>query len=172
MGVSCEDNSPSVIQESDLTHSAMCSCGLASETECRRQFEEILAKEFSDYRYARVHRLTVDTYSLQHPDPYMISAKSFAAHLTGMCCAMEHESDRDLLRALQQWLNGKREALAKPEPVEKPGELTIAHVLDAADVGEHERLVREWAEDVWEAYAVHHQLARDWIETAKNQQGG
>ena len=45
-----------------------CSCGLKSSTECKEHFDEILAKEFSDYRYGKVHRLTVDTYSLQHPD--------------------------------------------------------------------------------------------------------
>ena len=40
---------------------------------CLKLFEEILAREFSDYRYGRIHRLTVDAYSLQHPDEYMRS---------------------------------------------------------------------------------------------------
>ena len=149
-----------------------CSCGLTSAAECKEHFDEILAKEFSDYRYARIHRLTVDTYSLQHPDPYMISAKSFAAHLTGMCCAMEHENDRDLMRTLQQWLNGKREDLEKPPLSEDLGELTIAHIIDADNAAEHEKQVAEWAADVWSAYAVHHDLARDWIEMAKREQEG
>jgi uncharacterized damage-inducible protein DinB len=127
--------------------------------------------EFSDCRYAGIHRLTVDTYSLQHADPYMISAKSFAAHLTGMCCAMEHDGDHHLLRTLQQWLSGKREDLEKPPLLQDVGELTIAHILDAPDAAEHERLVREWASNVWNAYAVYHDLARDWIDTAKREQG-
>ena len=149
-----------------------CSCGLASAVECKEHFDEILAKEFSDYRYARIHRLTVDTYSLQHPDPYMISAKSFAAHLAGMCCAMEHENDPDLMRALQQWLNGKREDLEKPAQLEELGELTIAHILDADDGAEHERRVREWAADVWSAYDAYHDLAQEWIETARREKEG
>lgn len=148
-----------------------CSCGLASEAECKRHFDATLVKEFSDYRYAKIHRLTVDVYSLQHPDPYMISAKSFAAHLTGMCCAMEHESDPGMMRALQAWLNGKREDLEKPALLEDVGELTIAHILEAPNAAEHERLVVEWASDVWDAYAVYHDLARDWIETANREQG-
>lgn len=53
----------------------------------------MIAREFGDYRYGRLHRLTVDSYALQHPEKYMHSAKSFAAHLTGMYAAMEHESD-------------------------------------------------------------------------------
>jgi hypothetical protein len=67
-----------------MKNDRLCSCGLASKDKCKEIFEAILLKEFSDFRYAKVHRLTVDTYSLQHPDDYMISAKSFAAHLTGM----------------------------------------------------------------------------------------
>ncbi len=105
----------------------------------------------------------VDTYSLQHPDPYMVSAKSFAAHLTGMCCFLEYDNDRNLLRLLQRWLDGKKQ-LDKPELFEHLGDLTIAHIIDARDAEEHLRLVQEWAADVWRAYALYHALAREWIE--------
>lgn len=143
-----------------------CSCGLESPEKCKALFETIIAKEFSDYRYARVHRLTVDTYSLQHPDPYMISAKSFAAHLTGICCVMKHGNDRQLLKTLQRWLNGKRE-LQKPALLEHVGGLTISHVENASDEVEHQKLVQEWAADVWQAYATYHDLAERWIEMAR-----
>ena len=149
-----------------------CSCGLESEVECKQYFETIIAKEFSDFRYAKLHRLTVDAYSLQHPDPYMLSAKSFVAHLTGMCCFMEHGGDRDLLRTLQQWLGGRREDLEKPELLEDLGELTIAHITETTEGAEHERRVGEWATDIWRAYAIYHDLAQDWIKTAKREQGG
>jgi hypothetical protein len=134
-------------------------------------FDEVLAKEFSDYRYGRVHRLTVDTYSLQHPETYMKSAKSFAAHLTGMCCAMEYGNDPDLLRLLQQWLNGPRD-LSQPEILTRFGALTIAHVMKAKDGPEHIRLVKEWAKETWSAYGVYHGLAKEWIETAKQESTG
>ncbi len=143
-----------------------CSCGMTSRQTCQEMFDTILAAEFSDFRYGKVHRLTVDTYSLQHPDIYMISPKSFAAHLTGMCCAMEYGNAPDLLKLLQQWLNGKK-ALEKPKMIENLGSLTIAHMANAEDGPEHTRLVNEWAVDVWQAYDVYHSLAKDWIETAK-----
>ncbi len=87
----------------------VCLCGLDSKQNCKELFETILAKEFSDYRYGKIHRLTVDSCCLQHPNVYMVSAKSFAAHLTGMCCAMEYGGDADLLKDLQKWLNEKRQ---------------------------------------------------------------
>jgi hypothetical protein len=147
----------------------VCSCGIASKQECKDFFETILAKEFSDYRYGKIHRLTVDAYCLQHPNVYMISAKSFAAHLVGMCCAMEYENDSDLLRALQKWLNGKK-SLEKPEMLKQFGNLNISHLAAATNPIEHSKLVREWAEAVWKDYAVYHDLAKDWIEKAQTEQ--
>jgi sensor histidine kinase YesM len=90
-----------------------CSCGFASRQSCQEIFATILTKEYSDFRYAKAHRLTVDAYCLQHPELYMVSPKSFVAHLTGMCCAMAYGNDPHLRRLLQQWLNGKKQ-LAKP----------------------------------------------------------
>lgn len=144
----------------------LCSCGLPSRQRCQEIFETILTKEYSDFRYAKVHRLTADTYCLQHPAVYMISPKSFAAHLTGMCCAMEYGNDPHLLKILQKWLNGKKQ-LEKPPMLENLGSLTIAHLANAKDSTEHAKLVKEWAIDVWNAYSVYHDLAKDWIEMAK-----
>jgi hypothetical protein len=43
-------------------------CGApVDRSTCQSLFDEILAREFGDFRYGRTHRLTVDTYSLQHP---------------------------------------------------------------------------------------------------------
>ena len=143
----------------------ICTCGIASKEKCRELFDATLVKEFSDILYARVHRLTVDTYSLQHPS-YIETAKSFAAHLTGMCCTMKYGNDRALMKTLQHWLNGKIQ-LEKPPLLRKVGSLTIAHIAEAKDGKEHAKLVEEWANDVWNAYAVYHRLAKDWVEQAK-----
>jgi Family of unknown function (DUF5946) len=147
----------------------ICSCGLESGQKCKELFEAILAKEFSDYRYGKIHRLTVDAYCLQHPDVYMVSAKSFAAHLVGMYCAMKYDGDADLLKDLQKWLNGKKQ-LVKPAMLKEFGDLTISHLAVAKDADDHSKLVKEWAESAWESYAVYHDLAKDWIEKAQNKQ--
>lgn len=148
-----------------------CTCSHPSAEDCKALFHLTLAKEFSDFRYMRIHRLTVDAYSLQHPDIHTKSAKSFAAHLTGMCCAMEFGNDQRLMRFLRLWLNGRKE-LEKPAMLDRLGELTIFHIAGAEDAAEHTRLVSEWAADVWRAYETYHALARDWIETAKSEAEG
>jgi hypothetical protein len=106
-------------------------CGAAvaqGKTGCLEIFEEILAREFSDYRYGKIHRLTVDAYSLQHPDAYMRSGKSFAAHLTGMCAALEYEESSTVNQTVQQWLS-KNPKIDKPSRLrELRGNLTITYV--------------------------------------------
>ena len=60
-------------------------CGLVvpgGTAGCQAIMDEVLARDFSDVLYFRVHRMMVDTYSLQHPERYCASAKSLAAHLT------------------------------------------------------------------------------------------
>ena len=134
---------------------------------CQKLFDEVLARELSDPRYARLHRLTVDTYSLQHPGQFMRSGKSFAAHLTGMCAALGGGDAPAIHRAVQRWLDGPK---AVERPVELPprqrGERTIAHVHAATNPWEHERRVREWADSTWNAWRAHHDLAWQWIARA------
>lgn len=145
-------------------------CGAAvpdGRDSCQRLFDEVLSREFGDYRYAKLHRLTVDTYSLQHPEKYMRSGKSFVAHLTGMCAAVEDGDAMAVNQAVQQWLNGPR-AIERPQepPPRQRGHLTIVHLHTAADADEHVSRVREWARSAWTAWSAHHQLARQWIGEA------
>src|SRR4026208_345694 len=96
---------------------------------CQQLFDEVLAREFGDYRYAREHRLMVDAYSLQHPDEYMRSAKSYAAHLTGAYVALEHGSVAEANRAIHLWLSGSKPLQRPDQPApRKRGALTILHV--------------------------------------------
>lgn len=140
-------------------------------TGCQRAFDDVLAREFSDYRYAREHRLTVDAYSLQHPDKYMRSGKSYAAHLTGMYAALKGEFTAEVHRAVQQWLNGSK-ALQRPDhpAAGQRGALTIVHVLEAKGPDDHVQRVREWAASVWEAWRGYRPIAQQWIDAAGTSQ--
>ena len=127
---------------------------------CLKIFEEILAREFSDYRYGRIHRLTVDAYSLQHPNEYMRSGKSFAAHLTGMCAALEGEDALTTNQVVQKWLSTNPHVEKPANIPERRGSLNITYIHGAADADEHVGRVREWAGGVWGAWSEHHDLAR------------
>jgi len=134
---------------------------------CQDVFDEILAREFGDFRYAREHRLTVDTYALQHPERYMRSARSYAAHLTGAYAALGPSDAGRTNRVVQQWLS-RPTALQRPDhpPPLQRGAVTLLHVLEADNPEEHLRRVREWAASAWEAWRSFHPVAKRWIDEA------
>lgn len=148
---------------------ACASCGLvvAGGAEgCERLFESIGLREYEDVRFARYHRIVVDVYAMQHPDTYGRSAKSFAAHLTGLCTWLDDQAKAQMVHvAVQRWLNG-------PSPITRPalppgyGAVTIRDLLDAEEPVGYGEALRRWADSTWAAYASLHATARGWIASA------
>ena len=57
---------------------------------CWAAFGEVSEKEYGDFRYARVHGLTVDAYCAQHRgEPTPQAVRSVAVHLVGLYLQME-----------------------------------------------------------------------------------
>ena len=121
-------------------------------------------ERFDDSELASDWRLIVDCYSLQH-DTYILSGRSLAAHLTGVCIALEHGGDPSLLRATQQWLSRTRD-LAKPAVPMDRGGITVDDVIRAAPEERHEVVV-QWAASGWQAWSEHQSLGRGWIAAAR-----
>jgi hypothetical protein len=131
---------------------------------CRAAFDVLLGRDFSDPRFFAMHRLFVDTYSLQHPDEFCVSAKSLAAHLVGLCLIVEKDvSPATGSQRLKRWLDGRRE-LEKPVLPKVRGDMTLADVETIDDPGEWAEALRRWAQSTWEAYRSLHPQARLWAE--------
>ena len=148
-------------------HPTECSgCGLvvAGGVEgCQALFDDESARQYSDNRFATRRRMVVDAYCLQHAERYCVSAISLAAHLTGLCIAMEHRGREEQLNAaVQRWLSRRPDLVKPPLPV-KRGPLTIAAVLAATDLIDHRAAVDGWARGTWDAYAALHPVARAWV---------
>lgn len=111
----------------------------------------------------RIHRMNVDSYSLQHPDQYCASAKSLIAHLCGLCCAVEYPGNPELLAGLRRSLDGNIQILKPPMP-ESRGELTIESLTQAADYEAYITAARKWAISVWKAYSSLHPFAHEWLQ--------
>lgn len=120
---------------------------------------------------AALGRLFVDTFGMQHPRRSCKSAKSYAAHFTGLCCGVEYNGAQSVYAALQRWLNGPVEAIGITRPTEPDyrGALTVRYVYDAKTAAEFAARVHDWAKEVWEAYASQHEIARSWIKKAMRQ---
>jgi len=147
-----------------------CGAPVGGREECQKLFDAVLARQFSEALYFNVHRTTVDCYSLQHPERYCASFKSFAAHLTGLCCAMEFNREPNMMRAIHTGLDGPDQR-TRPPFVEQRGEITIESVHGASDLVSHREAVQSWANSVWKAWSRYHDLARtllaEMVESSK-----
>lgn len=145
---------------------------IASGTDgCQALFDQFRLRESAELapNYGST-RLTFDIYAVQHPDRYCVSAKSLAAHLAGLCWALERGGSEAGLRALQRWLNGSV-PLTKPEVPKYRGELTVADIAAAVETAAYEAALDRWAQSTWEAYSPLHEVARRWVDDAVSQQG-
>lgn len=139
---------------------------LGCSPSCWAVYGEVLAREYGDPAFFRVHQLTVDTYAVQHPGvPERRSIQSVALHLITLCLVIEEGTDPSDGPTLHRRLakRSRFDWLAPPRP---NGRITISDVRGAANAAEHGRLVHAWARDVWAAWAPHHATVRRWIDNS------
>jgi hypothetical protein len=148
-----------------MTKCDLCGAALGGTEGCVARSHDLLLQAQQDARYARVYRLGFDAFCMQHPERYGASAKSYAAHLLGLCHGIEHADRPHTYWAIPAWLNRPRD-IPKPPLLNDRGSITIADVVAGLSPDDHASRVRAWAEAVWQAYAPQHALARGWLRQA------
>lgn len=142
---------------------------LGASAACWAAFGELLAREFGDLAYGRVHRHTVDVYAVQHPGrDDRRQRQSVALHLVALCQWLEHELSVERLNTITQRLASSDRAWPwLAPPVGFP--LTVADVLEASTGAAHVALVRRWGIATWEAWSEHHVTVRGWAREAADE---
>jgi uncharacterized protein DUF5946 len=148
----------------DVTPCEDCGAPLGGRAGCDAAFHELGARAYADARFAYRRRAVVDAYALQHP-AYILSLKSFAAHLCGLCAAAERAADSRAARAVWSNLRIPSDATKPPLPSTRAS-LTVTGLLDAATAEDFRAAVDAWVADVWTAWTEHHALARRWLDYA------
>jgi len=134
---------------------------------CLALFGTLGAREFSDTDYFQLHRLTVDAYCLQHPEQYMKSSKSAAAHLAAMFWSMEIGMSAHMPAPLKLWVDGPKKYVRIPPPSFcERGLITIVDVISAESSEDYETRAWEWAKSAWSAWSGHWDQARAWVQEA------
>lgn len=135
---------------------------LGASAGCWAIFGEVMAREYSDFRYAKVHHLSVDAYALQHPGtPQPQTIQSAAVHLISLYRQLEHGDNAMEAAQVKQRATQFKDRFTWLEPPESLGAMTIMDVYAADDANKHVAIVTEWAQVVWQAWADHHPVV-DW----------
>jgi hypothetical protein len=139
-----------------------CGAPLGGQTGCDAAFHELGARALFDVGFAYRRRAVVDAYCLQHL-AYIESLKSFAAHLCGLCAAVERAHDPRAERTIWSDLRIPPDA-GKPAVAVHRGTLTLVDAHRAAGPSAFQVAVDAWVADVWAAWRAHHALARRWLD--------
>ena len=141
---------------------------LGGSAACWAAFNDVMAREFQNAAYFAVHRFTVDAYTTQHPGDQSDrrAAQSVNIHLAALCALIEQRWDiaaiPRLLKTLANNYKDWFEPLSPPAPDSYA--FTVQDILKAGSAEEHCKVVRDWAEAVWRAWAAHHDRARSLVK--------
>ena len=137
---------------------------MESSPGCWAAYGEVLAREYEQPAYFRMHKFTVDAYAVQHPgQPSPQSTQSVGVHLIRLCLMLELGATAAQATAAMQAAARRKEAFHWLEPPPSRGAVTVADVHRAASPEEHAAFVRAWAEAAWTAWAAHHDTVRSWL---------
>lgn len=136
---------------------------MESSPGCWHAYGQVLAREYGNPALFAVHRLSVDSYAVQHPGGASRQAvQSVGVHLARLCLFLEHglaarEANDAMLRVGRS--KARMVRLARPENL---GSVTVADVLAAGSDAQHMELVTQWAHSAWQAWSEHHATVRRW----------
>jgi hypothetical protein len=136
---------------------------IGSSAGCWAAYGDVLARELGEWGYPPIHRLTVDTYSAQHPGESSRKAiQSVGVHLIALYLSLERDIEPHRITRELGRLVADHSALRWLEPPPPGGALTILDVRGAHDLRDHTSRVQRWARSVWESWSDHHDTVRQW----------
>jgi Family of unknown function (DUF5946) len=124
-----------------------------------------LVRGYGDLPDGLVHRLTVATYAVQHPDGSTHrSPGSTALQLIALCLVFDRGATAQRTTTLPASVLERPPAFPWLEPPVPNGTINVADVIAARPPAQHARVVHRWAQNVWRAWAPHHPTVRGWID--------
>ena len=127
---------------------------------CQNLFATLLAREYTDFAYAKMNSFTVDAHALQHPEVHGVKN---IAHLIRLCWLIEHNGNPHIGMHGPPWFVKHLDGDYRPPPLEIPknrGAITVVEVAQAQTSEAYEKLARAWGRSAWDAFALHHHWAR------------
>ena len=127
----------------------------------------VLAREYQSAALLPIHRLSVDTYAVQHPGGDSRQAiQSVGVHLARLCLFLERGLTAEAANAAMLRVGKTKGGMFKLARPASLGTITVADVLAAEGETAHADAVRRWARCAWDAWEAHHGTVRKWVDAA------
>lgn len=137
---------------------------MRSSASCFAAFNCLLVEEYSSRALKDVHRLTVDTWAVQHPGPVdsKQATQSVGLHLARIYLQLQSPRAPRETNAVMLDFSRHKGTLKFLTPPATFG-VTVADVAPFAGSSSHAERVRHWAEATWRDWSTHHDYIRNWI---------
>lgn len=138
---------------------------MTSSPACWAMFGEVLAAEYSDLSLLDTHRLSVDTYAVQHPgDPTdRRSVQSVGLHLARLYRRLGSTMTPAETNDVMKGFVGRKETLIQLNPPQVFS-VTVADIASSIGGPGHAAAVLTWAERTWQDWSEHHDWIRAWAD--------
>ncbi len=136
---------------------------MLSSPGCWATYGIVLARDFGEYSYPAVHRLSVDSCAVQHPGkPNRQAIQSVAVHLIGLYCSLEKGLPAAQVTAAIGRATRVSDQFVWLEPPASMGPITVVDAANANSLEAYQRVAKEWAHSAWEAWSAHHAQITAW----------
>lgn len=133
-----------------------------SSPACWDRYGKILAREYSDPALLPTHRLSVDTYAVQHPgDGSRRAIQSVGLHLARLMLQLEAPHSPTETNDVMLGL-GKHKTTLPRLSAPTTFQVTVCDVPLDATVEDHILAVRRWARHTWDDWSESHDFIRRW----------
>ncbi len=128
---------------------------LKSSLGCWSNYCRVLEKEYSDQKYMKVHRLTVDTYACQHiGEDTPKSNQSTIVHLAASNLALDLGWNLNQIpRVMEAHTVKHKGSLERLSQLNFSCIMNITDVVLTKDSDIHSELIYKWAHEVWHAWS-------------------
>jgi len=138
---------------------------IGSSPGCWEIYGDVLAREYSDYRFMKAHQLTVDTYAVQHPGkPGRRSSNSVSLHLLSLYLMLEKRKSAEFARQAMHDLMTFKKEFDWLDPPADVGRLTVVDIERVDDPKAYIDKVYAWASSAWRAWKPHHRTISDYAK--------
>ena len=119
---------------------------MESSPGCWAIYGEVLAREYTNVAFAAAHRLTVDSYAVQHPgQPSPQSIQSVGLHLISLSLVLDHGATMQQATEALQRGSLFKDIFVWLEPPDDLGRITVVDVHAADSPEAHIECVWDWA---------------------------
>lgn len=137
---------------------------MTSSPACFNIFTRILASEYSDPSLLPTHRLSVDTYAVQHPgsEKTRQQIQSVGLHLARLSLQTRRLSSPRAANDVMLGLGQHKSTLRYLEPP-KAFSMTICDIEPYIGSDKHASKIKEWAMQTWSDWSDHHDYIHSWV---------